>query len=391
MCKENTLGFLSGGGHSIVWRCSTCRYDEKEPLPPTDKKILYLDQFAFSELFKLKSGSRREDKLTEFWQEVDVLIHRVVHLQAAVFPHCNIHHGETVVSPWPKELREAYEEIGGDMRLEDTGEVQLREITEFAQAFIEGRDPTMKFDVDDILRGNRNEWLPNIRVVVNVNYDQFADGTRKRREKTGNSVNNLMQAWRERDLGFDEVLEIELGAYSDSRIGALNDYRQKYSRAEAEGDVMEMLNLDMSPISRELAMLGRLFERVGIPEPNHAAVRDQFWQWNRNREMPFGRLLAYMFAALAGQVKAGRKKGVSSGFMNDVEAIAAYAPFVDAMFIDKECASLLTQGRAGRELTYRSRIFSLSNRTEFLDYLRELNADATEETKRYARIIYGLD
>lgn len=390
-CGENTFGFLSGGGDSIVWRCSRCRYDEQEPLPPIDKRVIYLDQFAFSELFKLKAGTRRNDKLTEFWQEVDVLIHRVVHLQAAVFPHSNIHHGETVVSPWPRALREAYEAMGGDMRLEDTSDVQLREITEFAAAFVEGRDPAINFDVDEILRGSRNEWLPNIRVVVNVDYSQFADGTRKRRDKAGNSVNNLIEHWRERQLGFDEVLEVELHAYHDSRIGALGDYLEQYARVEAAGDIMAMINLDMSPISRELAMLDGLFERTGIPEADRRVVRDQIWLWDRNCEMPFGRILAYMFAALAGQVKAGRKKGVSAGFMNDVEAIAAYAPFVDAMFIDKECALLLTQGRPGRELTYRSGIFSLSNREEFLDYLRALEAGATNEIRRCAQIIYGLE
>ena len=138
-------------------------------------------------------------------------------------------------------------------------------------------------------------------------------------------------------------------------------------------------------------MLDRLFRKGGIPEQSHDIARDSFWRWERNREMPFGRILSYMFAALAGQINAGRKKGVSAGFMNDVEAVAAYAPFVDAMFIDKECALLLTQGRPGKELQYRARIFSLTNRDEFVDYLRAMEAEASDEVRNYARIIYGLD
>src|SRR3546814_17328871 len=101
--------------------------------------------------------------------------------------------------------------------------------------------------------------------------------------------------------------------------------------------------------------------------------------------------MAYMFAALAAQVKAGRRKGVSAGFMNDVEAVAAYAPFVDAMFIDKECALLLTQGRTGKELNFRARIFSLTNRDEFLDYLLGMEAQAEEKMRRYVRINFGLE
>src|SRR3546814_10528465 len=56
-----------------------------------------MDHFVFSELFQLKAGTSREDKLTPFWKEVDTLLHRVVHLQQAVLPHSNIHHAETVV------------------------------------------------------------------------------------------------------------------------------------------------------------------------------------------------------------------------------------------------------------------------------------------------------
>src|SRR3546814_2306472 len=76
--------------------------------------------------------------------------------------------------------------------------------------------------------------------------------------------------------------------------------------------------------------------------------------------------------------------------MNDVEAVAAYAPFGDAMFIDKECALPLTQGRPGKELNFRARIFSLTNRDEFLDYLRGLEAHADEKMRRHVQIIYGL-
>ena len=390
-CGEDRFGFLSGGDHSIVWRCSNCRYRVDEPLPEVEKKVIYIDQFVFSELFKLKAGTRREDKLTPFCQEVDALLHRVVHLQQAVLPHSNIHQSETIVSAWPRALREAYEAIGGDMRFEDTSDVQMREITEFAAAYVEQRGPVLNFDVDEILRGARNKWLPNIRVVVNADYSRFASGTRQRRESTGVSVNELMDNWRTHQLGFDDVLQIELNGYHHSRIEALRAFREIYERAEAAGDFMAIMNQSMSPICRELSMLDRLFRKAGIPEQSRDIARDSFWRWERNSEMPFGRILAHMFAALAGQVQAGRKKGVSAGFMNDVEAVAAYAPFVDAMFIDKECALLLTQGRHRKELQYRARIFSLTNRDEFLDYLRAMEAEASDEVRSYAQIIYGLD
>lgn len=389
-CGRNTFGFLSGGGHSIQWRCSECRYQVDEPLPEIDKEVIYFDQFAFSELFKLKAGTRRDDKLTPFWKEVDELIHKVVHLQQAVLPHSDIHSSETIVSPWPVALREAYEAIGGDLSFEDSNDIQMREIEAFAHAFVNGGEPSINFEVDEIIRGHRNEWLPNLRIVVNADYSQFAEGTRKGRDGSAASMTNLMNGWRDRNLGFNEVLNIEQDAYFDSRAGALRDHQLRYEKAEAEGDLMALMNLAHSHIMREMRSLHHIFKQAGIPEGDHVAAIAKFWSWDRTREMPFGRILAYLFAALAGQVKAGRKKPASPGFMNDVQAIAAYAPFVDAMFLDKECATLLTQGRPRSELDYRARIFSLNNKDEFLDYLRELEARATDEIRHYASIIYGL-
>src|SRR3546814_3144111 len=86
----------------------------------------------------------------------------------------------------------------------------MREITECASAYGEQRDPTVSIDVDDILGGERNKWLPNIRVIVGADYSRFAASTRQRRDSAGASVNELMENWRAQGLGFDEVLNIEL-------------------------------------------------------------------------------------------------------------------------------------------------------------------------------------
>jgi hypothetical protein len=360
-------------------------------LPSPDKKVIYIDQFVFSELFKLKAGTRIEDKWTRFWKEVDTLLHRVVHLQQAVLPHSNIHHDETVVSAWPRQLREAYEALGGDMEFQDTRDIQMREIAEYASAYFEQREPNLSFGVDDILSGERNKWLPSMRVFADVDYRQFAEGTRLRRDRTGTSVNDLMNNWRAQGLGFDEVLDIELNGYHHSRIEALRAWQENYERAEASGDWIAIMNLGTSDICQEFLILERLFKKTGIPESSRYIARNSFWEWDRNSEMPFGRILAYMFAALAGQVKAGRKKEVSRGFMTDVEAVAAYAPFVDAMFIDKECALLLSQGRPAKELNLRAKIFSLTNPDEFLEFLRGLEAQADDQIRRHAEIIYGLE
>lgn len=391
MCAdEQSYGILSAARETLTRRCKACGFSEGLSLPTLDKKVIYLDQFAFSELFKLKSGKRKEDVHTEFWQAADRQINRVVLLQQAVFPPSDVHHSETLVSPWPQELRDAYEAIAGEVRLEDTNHIQLSQIAAFARVFITNGQPELDLGIDNAVRGRRNEWLPDMRIAVQTDYSQFADETRASVDETAQAVVDLMDGWRTRGVGFDEALEIELSSYHQSRSGALQAFAERHAKAVAADDFMAEFNLGMSSIVREMSLLRDVFTRAGVPLDQLDETTARFWDWKGNREQPFGRILAYMFAALAGQVKAGRTKDASRGFMNDVKAIAAYAPYVDAMLVDKECATMLGEGRPRDELSYRSRIFSLNTKKEFLAYLQELEDATPEEVRHFAGLIYGV-
>lgn len=57
-CQQETFGFLGAGGDAMTMRCTACRYSHSEVLPELDKKLIYLDQFAFSALFQIESKGR---------------------------------------------------------------------------------------------------------------------------------------------------------------------------------------------------------------------------------------------------------------------------------------------------------------------------------------------
>jgi hypothetical protein len=58
-CKSESFGTLSVGGNRVTKRCKECRYSHDEVLPNVDKRVIYLDQFAVSELYKTKTVNRR--------------------------------------------------------------------------------------------------------------------------------------------------------------------------------------------------------------------------------------------------------------------------------------------------------------------------------------------
>lgn len=61
------------------------------------------------------------------------------------------------------------------------------------------------------------------------------------------------------------------------------------------------------------------------------------------------------------------------------------------MSVDRQCASLLQQGGLRYELSYKARIFSMSNQQEFLDYFREVGDSASDEVRVFAHELYGTE
>jgi hypothetical protein len=85
------------------------------------------------------------------------------------------------------------------------------------------------------------------------------------------------------------------------------------------------------------------------------------------------------------------QRHINRGMMNDVRAIASYAPYVDAMFVDRECAALLAELPLAQDLKYKARIFSLTNGQDFLEYLAEIEAATPSEVREQAARIYGAE
>ena len=391
MCKAiSTFGFLSAGGDVLTRRCKECRYSDSEVLPDLDKKVIYLDQFCFSEIHKERNGQRRHDNRSSFWKDASELLRELVLAQQAILPHSNIHHDETIVSHFAKELRDTQEHVGGDIELCDTDQVQLSQVEIFIKAFIEDSEPKIMFVPDDVLKGHRNDWLTNIRVAVGMDWSAFADAKRHDRATIEGNVAGLIKYWQSNGYGFDEVLNIELGAYFQSRSEAFTLAVATLGRGIENGDIFAGPNFAQSYIARENDIIEHYLRKAGTAEGDIAHKMRDFWRWDKNKDQPFGRMLAYLFASLADQFKKGRRKIPSAGLMNDIKAISAYVPYVDAMFVDRECAQLLRHPRCKADLRYKAKIFSLANRNEFLDYLRQLISNTPNDVRQFASIIYGI-
>jgi hypothetical protein len=95
-----------------------------------------------------------------------------------------------------------------------------------------------------------------------------------------------------------------------------------------------------------------------------------------------------MFASLA-RKSYGQKEASSRGMWNDIKVISTYIPYCDAIFVDKECAHLLSQKPTCDDLNYKAKIFSLRNKGDFISYLDSLINNTSNEVIARAEEIYG--
>lgn len=267
--------------------------------------------------------------------------------------------------------------------------MELLQDIKFAKAYFEGKEPKVSLDIDEIADGRRNEWLPDMHVGVRADYSQFADHHRTVRGDVYDALKQLADTWLERKASFAAVLENEFSEIGPTKIQALAKWHEEVSNL-APSDPLALFESSGRPIYREYRELRRLLEDQGVDEDKQLTEIIKFWHWERQREIPHQKISSYLFAAVARRVAMGEKRIVDRGLMNDVRTISTYAPYVDALFIDKRCAALLNEEPLRVELKYKARIFSLSDPDEFLEYLREIEGQTPEEVREYAALIYGI-
>ena len=155
------------------------------------------------------------------------------------------------------------------------------------------------------------------------------------------------------------------------------------------GDPQTILNTHLESIFDEKLALMHVFGLNPNDQGSALNAIFEFWRWEGNREVPVHRIASNLWAGLGRRFALGQRS-TTRGANNDIKAISTYGPYVDAMFIDKEFANILSETKELRNLGLKARIFSFANGGEFLCYLDELAEGASEEVREYAQRIYGV-
>jgi hypothetical protein len=360
--------------------------------------VVYLDQFAISNIYKIKSGTfRATSNDRAYFERLSNAVDRALLSQQAIFPPSNIHNNETNVTAFADELRLQHEMLSGDVSFRRAAKVTSLQVMAFAEAFLAGNPPpTLDFSVDTVLKGYRNRWLPDLHITANMSYAQFAPGLRQGRDTGAAEMAALAARWAAEKPSFQEVLNSELGSYAKANIGELRAAGEREARGWAVNDGMEVFEARGNAVYREFLRLCELFKERGVPHDQTFAEVFRFWTWEGLHFLPVHRISSFLFAALARKMASGQKRPPGSGTLNDVRAIATYAPYVDAMIIDSEFANFLGESPLREEVRLKAKIFSMRSRTAeggreaFMTYLEDLADRASAEVKVLATEFYGV-
>jgi len=307
-CKKDAFGTLSVGGTMAQKRCAECRYSHGEILPDLDKRVVYLDQFAVSELYKTKTKTRRPGAPSEqFWQDCYALANRAYLRQQVIFPLSNLHSNETIVFHSPEDLRLAHEMFSGETRFENSDHIARLQEWKFAEAYLRGeKPPTLTFTADDVLSGDRNVWLPVYHIGVNSDFSIFAPGLRKSKATAEDGLKQLAEGWVKNRATFDQILKHELSSYGPAMRYAVHEEVKRSYAAVASDDPASVLDMSFG-LQNRYKELAALFTKRAVSGKDVSTFLD----WKGNEHQPAHKIFAYLMAALGWRVSSGQSPKLS--------------------------------------------------------------------------------
>lgn len=393
-CGAEQFGVLMVSGNHYVRRCRerTCWYTQRIGLPEIKKRIIYLDQFAISNMMKaLNPDVRGHERATAdpFWRELFEVLHVVCRLQLVVCPDSNEHRNESLLSPFYAPLKRMYELFSHGCSFRDSEAIRYQQVVTIAEAWIRSEAPEFNFNAQGISYGRLHEWQDRFIISTNIKYADLVDGIRAERERVHEGLAKCFATWQKGKPSFAPWFEEEITAWGPSIFHIYVNWVKQ--RVEMElGNRPFDFEAYMRPRCAGLIIgIEHVFQQAGVSEPDSVSKAGEFLVSRALTEAPFNRISASLFAVMAAKAAAGQKAPPNRGTAADVNIVSTLLPYCDALFVDNQCRALLSDIPQTHRLPYSTRIFSPNQGKEFLEYLKDIQDACTPEHMRLVEEVYG--
>jgi hypothetical protein len=389
-CRENSFGVLMVTGHNYTRRCRECWHSEGFKLPNLNKKVIYLDQFAISEMMKAVNRKLGKENVDKFWFSLFEKLERLNKLQLIVCPDSVFHRRESL-SFEPKAMKRMYEHFSNGVHFYGPETIRRFQIAAYFSKKVGGKD--MKIDIGDIAHGRIDEWQGKFQVSVDfgIRDDEIKD-FKKSRDSVFEALQKVFESWqREKNKKFNDW-------YLEEGLAWGRAMAEKYAHqlAEVSASVISGRSYDTEKhvslmLSEESVLIHNLNLYVEGNQLEKTRKVLAFLQSKDLLKISFNEIASSLWAIIAHQAAhGGRKKPPNRGMANDIDMISTLLPYCDAIFIDNEMFNLLNQGEVKKRITkHGTKIFSISSKEEFIKYLDNIEKNASKEHLELVDYVYG--
>lgn len=370
---KGRFGNVSVRGDHVLRGCMSCKYRTTIWLPETRKKILYLDQFFFSNAFK-----DRDARFAVAAQR----IRSISALQLLAVPFSSIHEDET--HQWrgydgknKEDLMEFIKATSRGHEFEPSYDVEQTQIVRAFQGYLQGKPPAFELEQQDAIPSDIHEWDDYFRIDVG-RYINDIELMRDLKRQGVEMLVDAFPAWRQSTNTFEQDVALELREAARNYLGAY----MKYVARIATGDYAALTD---SPIMAMVVQtLLQCLPEDSIPEESLKKI-GAFFQSEHFSGIPYQWLSVRVFATLKDMVKRGsypnREAAIQrlGGFFQDMKHVSIYGPYCDAFVMDQAMAALVADPRIALERRFGVKVFSLNNWDDFLAWLDALEGGMSQE------------
>lgn len=367
------------GGQTVFQGCKKCNYHVRIPLPKLKKKIVYLDQFFFSHTFR---GQEKR------FLDAAARIERASSLQLLVAPYSSIHEDETHLWSGRDELFRFMKGVSRGHKFQYAQEVHRMQLLRAFEAWREKSSAGYQCEEQDALHGDIHGWDGYFRIEVG-RYMGEVNLIRSLKNESVEGLVGLFDGWRNLETTFEEDLQAEYEVAGKAHL----DFYLQYLGRIASGDHSAMLGAPV--ITMVVGSMVRRLLRQGTHADDCLRVCAQFLMQSEHfKQTPHQLLSARMHATMKSMVKSGNftNKALAlrkfNGYFYDVEHISTYAPYCDAIVMDQLMADLVRKSTVNLEARYGTKVFSLNNWPEFLEWLDSLEQGITPEHQTGLSVAY---
>ncbi|MCI0561771.1 MAG: hypothetical protein MN733_25065 [Nitrososphaera sp.] len=397
-CEQDTFGILMISDRRFHRRCKlkNCWNTETFELPQIRKQVLYLDQFAISNMMKFRTPAAKGHervKADPFWSELCGKVEHLCQVQLLSCPDSAEHRNESLISPFYRSLKDTYEQFSGGVTFRPAEYIRRKQVHEVLTAWLNKQEPRHDFDAEKVTSGRIHAWQGRIQITVSTNWDEFIDELRQARDRTHKELAAVYADWQKNKPTFDQAFELETSSYQCQLLKMFVEVFVS-DNAKREEMVAGLRPFDLEvflpsqPSMLMATILGTIERHKSAGDVHATAI--EFLKSGLINSIPANIISGSLWASFAVKAGAGEKVGPNRGAAADVEIVSTLLPYCDAVFIDNHCRSLYEDIPKNRKLPFPTRIFSLSNKDDLLRYLNAIESSASQEHRQLVAELYGV-